>query len=177
MKQPDRTAAGPQAATAGKTLVLGLGNDLYGDDGVGIHIIQRLESDDLCRKKFADCLAGVDLLASGLTGLALLDVIVGYDRLVIVDTIKRSSPRTGRIHVLDADKLRHIPGPSPHYVSIPQTITAGRQLGLHVPEKIRVIGVEAKNLYFLGEGLTETMQSAVPDILDALKSVLTEDRL
>jgi hydrogenase maturation protease len=164
------------AARPEKTLILGLGNDLYGDDGVGIHIIQQLEQDAVCREEFTDCLAGTDLLASSLTGLALLDVIVGYDRLIIIDTIKRSRPITGRIHVMDAGDLRDIPGPSPHYVSIPQTITMGSQLGLHVPGSISVIGVEAKNLYHLGEGLSEDMQEAVPGILQSLKNVLTEGK-
>jgi len=157
-----------------RTLILGLGNDLYGDDGVGIHIIRLLEEDATCRQEFTDCLAGADLLASGLTGLALLDVIVDYDRLIIVDTIKRRRPLTGRIHVMDAADLRDIPGPSPHYVSIPQTITMGRQLGLRVPDRIQVIGVEAKNLYHLGEGLSEDMERAVPDILRSLQSILSE---
>jgi len=155
-----------------KTLILGLGNDLYGDDGVGIHIIQLLQQDAVCREEFTDCLTGTELLASSLTGLALLDVIIGYERLIIVDTIKRAQPQTGRIHVLDANELRHIPGPSPHYVSIPQTITMGRELGLKVPDRIQVIGVEAKNLYRLGEGLTEGMRRAIPDILHSLKRVL-----
>ncbi|MCK4385070.1 MAG: hydrogenase maturation protease, partial [candidate division Zixibacteria bacterium] len=116
-----------------KTLVLGLGNELYGDDGAGIHVIKELRSKIETEKKLSADFHDVDLLECSLTGFALLDVIIGYDRLIIVDTIKRSEPKTGRITILEEKDLRYIPGPSPHYVSIPQTIEIGRQIHLKVP--------------------------------------------
>ena len=100
-----------------------------------------------------------------LSGIAILDVLVGYDRLVIIDTIKKENPVTGRISILEEKNLRHIPGPSPHYVSIPQTIEIGRSIGLEMPSKIKIVAVEAKNLYNLGEGLTKEMTQAVSKIV------------
>ncbi len=108
----------------------------------------------------------VDFEECSLTGLAILDVIIGYDRLIIIDTIKKASPETGKIAVLEDKDLRHIPGPSPHYVSIPQTIEIGRKVGQKVPEEIQIIALEAKNMYNLGEGLTKEMKLAVPAIID-----------
>ena len=148
-----------------KTLVLGLGNDLYGDDGVGIHVVNRLskESSDF---------PGVEFVPCSLTGLALLDFFIGYDNLILVDTIKRQDPVPGTIHILNAMDLRHIPGPSPHYVSIPQTIEIGRQTGLKVPESIEIVAVEAVNMYQLGEGLSREMTDALPKILEATRAVI-----
>lgn len=156
-----------------KTLVLGLGNELYGDDGVGIHAIRWLKED--LRKGHLRIRDEVDFDECSLSGLALLDVIVGYDQLLLIDTIKRENPNPGKIHLLEEKDLRAVPGPSPHYVSIPQTIQMGRSLGLHVPSSIRVVAVEAKNMYHLGEGLSEAMKKCLPRIVERVKKLLTEE--
>jgi len=157
-----------------KILVLGLGNELYGDDGVGIHVVRRLSQKVKGNKSFLEGHRDIDFLECSLTGLALLDVIVGYDTLVIIDTIKSTMPEPGKICLLDGSELRYIPGPSPHYVSIPQMIEMGRQLGLKVPSQIKIIAVEAKDLYNLGEGLTPEMNKAIPRIIQELRILLTQ---
>ena len=108
-----------------KTLVLGLGNELYGDDGIGIHVIRHLKKE--------------------------------------LEAVKEASPWLENVDFEEKD-LRHIPGPSPHYVSVPQTLEIGKKLGLKVPSKIKIIAVEAKNMYNLGEGLSEEMTKAILSI-------------
>jgi len=157
-----------------KTLVLGLGNELYGDDAVGIHVIRRLKKDLEDGKIDARLLKDVELEECSLSGLALLEVIVGYDTLVLIDTIKKPLPVTGKIRLMEGKDLRHIPGPSPHYVSIPQAIEIGEKLELQVPARIKIIAVEAKNMYNLGEELTEEMTNAIPAIVEQVKNVLRE---
>jgi hydrogenase maturation protease len=158
-----------------RTLLLGLGNELYGDDGVGIHIVRKIREeaqdqpvgsiphDDICMEECS------------LSGLALLDIIIGYDRLILVDTIKRQSPSPGRIHLLEEGDIRAVPGPSPHYVSIPQMVEIGRRLGLHMPSTIKVVAVEAKNMYHLGEGLSPEMKEKLPAIIQEVKFLLTRN--
>jgi hydrogenase maturation protease len=155
-----------------KTLVLGLGNELYGDDGVGIHVVRRLKQKIGTNSTSSKDKNSIDFLECSLTGLALLDVIAGYDSLIIIDTIKSSDPKPGKIRLLDGTQLRHIPGPSPHYVSIPQTIEIGRKIGLKVPSQIKVIAVEAKTMYNLGEGLTQEMKKAIPRIIQEVQTLL-----
>lgn len=157
-----------------KTLVLGLGNELYGDDAVGIHVIRKLKEELNHTMIEAPWLDDVQFEECSLSGLALLEVIVDYDILIIVDTIKKPLPVTGKIHLMEKKDLRHIPGPSPHYVSIPQAIEIGEKLELKVPSQIKIIAVEAKNMYNLGEGLTEEMARAIPAIVDQVKKTLIE---
>ena len=155
-----------------KTLVLGLGNDLYGDDAVGMHVIRQIKCASGEQKDISPCLDDVEFEECSLSGLALLDVIIGYDRLILIDTIKKADPIPGNVTILKESDLRHIPGPSPHYVSVPQAIEIGRKIGAHVPSRIDIIAVEAKNLYRLGEGLTEEMRHALPKIIQELKDLL-----
>lgn len=141
---------------------------------MGIEVVRRLRQEAAGgRRPFCD-LEKTDFEECALSGLALLDVITGYDTLLLVDTIKKAQPQTGRVRLLEADDLRAMPGPSPHYVSIPQTIEIGRKLGLHVPSRIRVVAVEAKNIYRLGEGLSEEMARTMPRILVRVKGALRD---
>jgi hydrogenase maturation protease len=155
-----------------KILVLGLGNELYGDDGVGIHVVRELRKEFESAKKKKRKPRNIDFEECSLSGLALLEVIVGYDTLLIVDTIKKANASTGKTHVLEEKDLRHIPGPSPHYISVPQTLEIGRKLQLKVPSRVKVVAVEAKNMYNLGEGLTAQMKKAVPQIAKKVMSIL-----
>lgn len=158
-----------------KTLVLGLGNELYGDDGVGIQVIRHLKQELAEIKNPCEGFEDVDLEECSLSGLALLELVVGYDSLIIIDTIKKQFPVPGKIHVLEAKNLRAIPGPSPHYVSIPQTLEIGRKLGLQVPSKIKIVAVEAKNIYHLGEGLSEELTRSIPVVVEKVKQILKNE--
>ncbi len=156
-----------------KTLVLGLGNDLFGDDGVGIHVIRRMRAALENRKHLPDWFEHTVFEECSVSGLALLDVIVDYDRLILIDTIKKRSPVPGRISLLKTEDIRDVPGPSPHYVSLPQAVEIGRGLGLKVPAQIDIVAVEAKNLYDLGEELTPEMESAIPEIISHVEDFLS----
>ncbi len=155
-----------------KTLILGLGNELYGDDGVGIHVVRQIKQKIEANSASSKVTSQIDCQECSLSGIALIDVIVGYDSLIIIDTIKSTNPKPGKIRLLDENQLRHIPGPSPHYVSVPQTIEIGRELGLKVPSRIKVIAVEAKRMYNLGEGLTQDMKNAIPRIVQEVQTLL-----
>jgi hydrogenase maturation protease len=154
-----------------KILVLGLGNELYGDDAAGIHTIRRLKQERL-REGRTDWADGVEFTETSLSGLALLDLLIGHDALLIIDTIQKEQPSPGKIHQLGEKDLRSLPGPSPHYVSVPQALEIGRQLGLKVPGEIRVLAVEAKNTFCLGEGLSKAMVEALPKITKRAKKLL-----
>jgi len=78
-----------------KTLVLGLGNPILTDDGVGIEVVRALKPrvDD----------PQVTLHESSLGGLNLLDILVGYDRAIIVDAIQTRDGTTGAVYHLQSD--------------------------------------------------------------------------
>jgi hydrogenase maturation protease len=158
-----------------RTLLLGLGNELYGDDGVGIHAVRKIKEKAAKSQPSNPVFENVVVEECSLSGLALLDVIVGYDRLVLVDTIERASPLPGRVHLLGKEHIRAVPGPSPHYVSIPQMIELGRKLGLHVPSRIQIVAVEAKNIHRLGEGLSLEMEGRLQSIIQSIETVLAQD--
>lgn len=155
-----------------KILVLGMGNDIYGDDGVGLHAVRLLRDEWADEIMSGGSSASVEFVECVLSGAALLDIIHGCNALVLIDTIMKDEPVTGRIRILDAAEIRDFPGPSPHYVSVPQVLAIGRAIGLTMPKTVVVIAIEAKNLFLLGEGLSKDMCARLPDILGAAKDVL-----
>jgi hydrogenase maturation protease len=155
-----------------KILVLGLGNDLYGDDGVGFHVVRTLRDEDEREQARPGNSDGVVFLECPISGLALLEVILGYDALIIVDTILKPDPVPGRIHFLEGADIRDCPGPSPHYVSIPQTLAIGRRLGLRMPGTVKIVAVEAQDPFQLGDSLSGPMALRLPDIVAATRTVL-----
>ena len=158
-----------------RTLLLGLGNELYGDDGIGIHIVRKIKEESPYRLMGPSSQDDICMEECSLSGLALLDLIIGYDRVILVDTIKSESPCPGRIHLLEEGDIRAVPGPSPHYVSIPQMVEIGRRLGLHMPSRIQVVAVEAKNIYHLGEGLSPEMEEKLPAIIREVRLLLARN--
>ena len=87
----------PEAANQEKTLVLGLGNVLMGDEGIGVHVVRALEKHTLP--------AGVECLDGGTGGFVLLGPLQNADRIILIDaaadgnpigTVTRTTPRFSR---------------------------------------------------------------------------------
>jgi hydrogenase maturation protease len=139
---------------------------------VGLQVVRLLEQERAAGRLRAGAARAVDFVPCALSGLALLDVVAGYDALVIIDTIQRPDPVIGRVRILDMEDVRDVPGPSPHYISVPQTLALGRSLGLKMPETVKIVAVEAKNLHCLGEELSEAMRRRLPSIVAAANRLL-----
>jgi hydrogenase maturation protease len=157
-----------------KILVLGLGNDLYGDDGVGPRVVHLLEETWRTGAGPADPSVAVDFVECPLSGAALLEVIRDHDALLIIDTIVKAEPVTGRIRLLEAADVRDVPGPSPHYISVPQTLALGRMCGLKMPETMKIVAVEAGDLFEVRPRLSPAMRAALPEILGTARRALLE---
>ena len=142
-----------------KTLVLGVGNPILSDDGVGIHIARELKKRNL--KGLV-----IDELAA--SGLELLDVIRGYDKVVIIDAIQTKNGRPGDLHILEErDFEKSIHGSSPHGINIATALALGRKLVPEdMPKEVVFFAIEAKDLVNVCERLTPEVEKAIPGIVD-----------
>lgn len=141
-----------------KTLVLGLGNPILTDDGVGIHVV-RAVAGRLMR-------SDVDVAEASLGGLRLLDTVIGYDRLVLVDAIQADG-RPGQVYRLGPRDLRSsMHSASSHDLSLPAAMELGRSLGMVLPEDeaITILAVEVEDVITFGEACTPHVQAAIPGV-------------
>ena len=138
-----------------KLLVLGLGNDLLADDAIGSLAIRELEPR----------LAGrADVVASALHGLALLDVLAGYDAAVIVDAACTGRHPVGTVHEIDPAALPPVQAPSPHFAGLPEMVDIARRLELRFPGRLRIIAVEVADPFTIGGTMTPVVRAALPEI-------------
>ena len=104
-----------------KTLVLGIGNDILGDDGVGIHIV----------REAAKHISSGDVIVeeTGAAGLSLLERIKGYERLIIADAILTDNTEVGKIHRLTLkDLAKTNDSITPHEAALRTTLEIGNSL-------------------------------------------------
>lgn len=149
-----------------KVLVLGVGNPILSDDGVGIHVARELKK----RK-----LPGVDVEELAASGLELLDVVRGYDKVVIIDAIQTTKGKPGELHVLEEkDFEKSIHGSSPHGINIATALALGRKLVPNeMPRDVIFFAIEAEDLVNVSEKLTPKVAKALPRIVEQVKKELT----
>lgn len=144
-----------------KTLILGLGNSILTDDGVGPKIARELEG-RLDQKE-------VTVMEGSLGGLRLLDMLVGYDRAIIIDAIETVDGKAGQIYRLDVaalDATRH--AASPHDVNFATALELGKQLNMTLPQKIDIFAVEVTDTSTFSEKCTPEVQAAIPRCVEMI---------
>ena len=140
-------------------LVLGLGNPILSDDGVGIAIARRLQ----------ELHVPADVLEASAGGFRVVDEILGYRRLVLVDAVKTGLVPPGsllRFSFEEFDRALH--GTSPHDISLFQAFEVMRRAGEELPQEIAVYGVEIADCSTFSESLTPAVQAAVDDVAQTI---------
>jgi hydrogenase maturation protease len=135
-----------------RTLVLGLGNEYAGDDAVGVLAARAL------RRELA---RDADVVESAASGLALLEVFVGYDRAVVVDSIRTGRSPAGTIVETGLAELGPVIAPSLHQAGIPELAAVARRLGMGFPDRTRVLAVEIAGPPVFGAPLSEPVAAAI----------------
>ena len=163
----------------GVTLVIGLGNPLLADDGVGWLVADevraRLAGDPILAAdpRFAD--VEVDHLAVG--GLALMERLVGYRRAILVDAMVTGSHPPGTVRRFS---MADVPGrqathlDSAHDASLAVALRAGRSLGADLPADIAIVAIEAALVTELVEELTPAVAAAIPEAVEAVLTAIGE---
>lgn len=139
-------------------VILGLGNDLLGDDGVGLLVAA------VCEGQFDPDVA---VRRSGRSGLYLIDELQGFDDAIVVDSVIGDRP--GTVRELAMDAMPAIGVPSAHYAGLPEALALARHAGLHVPTRIRIFAVEMDPAQTIGAGPRPEVAQAIPEVLSRIR--------
>ncbi len=145
-----------------KALVLGIGNPILSDDGVGIRVAREVG------KNLND--PHITVSETSTAGLSLLDSMLGYDKVVIIDAIQTQEGKAGRIYCMkpeDFSSAKRLS--SPHQMNLVTALELGNMLNLAMPREITVFAVEARDIATFGEECTPEVEKAIPQ---AVKMVL-----
>jgi hydrogenase maturation protease len=141
------------------TLVLGLGNLVHSDDGLGVHAIQSLTNDPRIP-------ADVVLMDGGTQGLSLLAHISSFQRLLVIDALDVAEA-PGTVLRLEGQALKNLPGKaSVHQLGFADLMVALELLG-DLPEEIVLLGVQPLSTEWSTE-LTPPVREALEPLLDAV---------
>lgn len=145
-------------------MVLGLGNLILSDDGVGFQVVEQLKA----RLNQPE----ITLMEADVSGLGLLDLLVGYDRAIIIDAIQTEGGKAGEVYHLGIDGFAASRrGVSPHDVDLATALELGKRLGLDLPQQIAIIAIEVADVITFREGCTPEVERAIPL---AAKAVIEE---
>jgi hydrogenase maturation protease len=105
-------------------------------------------------------------------GLSLLDSIVGYDKVIIVDAIQTKKGSAGQIYRIGPKELSSAKYfSSPHQVNLVTALELGKMLNLAMPQEIVIFAVEVEDITSFSEKCTPAVEKAIPEVV---KMVLKE---
>jgi len=147
------------------TLILGIGNPILTDDGVGIKIAQKLKEEN----------PELEVLETSEAGIALLDLVTGYDKLIIIDSIKTEKGKPGDLYKLGLEDLQPSKDlSSSHGIGIATAFELGQRLGYSVPKYTSIYAVNIKDNTTFGESCTQEIKDKIPFIAG---QIIKEERL
>lgn len=159
-----------------KTLVIGLGNPILGDDGVGWRVAEEVKHQ---MTSLPASLANgeesqVDVDCFSLGGISLMERLIGYERAILIDAFI-SEQEPGSIIV---SKLSDLPNfsafhiTSVHDTSLQNAIELGKSLGAKLPNDVTVVGISAKYVYDFSEELSQPVSESVPKATEIVINML-----
>lgn len=144
-----------------RTLVLGIGNPILGDDGVGFHIAQELA------KEIKD--ENIDVKDTSIGGLNLLELIVGYNKVIIIDAIMTQDGEAGEVYRLGPEDIGE-PAQSTisaHHLNLLTTIKLGKKLfPKKMPGEVIVFAVGIQEVAKVTEEMTGKVKEAIPKVVN-----------
>ncbi|MFC1906296.1 hydrogenase maturation protease [Chloroflexota bacterium] len=146
-------------------LILGIGNPILTDDGVGIIIAQKLKEKN----------PELVVIETSEAGIALLDFVIGYKKLIIIDSIKIEEGKPGDLYKLELEDLKPSKDlSSSHGIGIATAVELGKRLGYNMPKNTSMYAVNIKDNTTFGENCTRMVKEKIPLIT---KQIIKEERL
>lgn len=142
-------------------LVLGIGNILLNDEGIGIHVVNALEKEGYAK---------ADLMDGGTGGFHLLGFIQSYKTVIIVDASLDQFP-AGHVRILYPKYAKDFPPQlSAHEIGLKDLLDAAFLLG-NMPQ-IRLVAISIKDFQEMGMELTSEVEAAIPEAVKTVKDLV-----
>lgn len=156
-KASQQETIGGDSVSPKKIVILGIGNILLSDEGVGVHI-----ANELMKMKMP---SGVSVIEGGTDGFRLLNIITEADRLIVIDAVKGGAD-PGSVYRFDINEIKNVPRgfkTSVHQIGILEVIDLSGLIG-KTPQTT-VIGVEPKSLE-MSMDLSPEVKAKIPRIIE-----------
>jgi hydrogenase maturation protease len=154
-----------------KTIVVGLGNPILGDDAVGWKVADEVRSkltssSPLSAQPDNGQGDAIDVECLSLGGMSLMEHLIGYQYAILIDAFRPEADEP--LGMLRVFKLRDLPiysafhVTSAHDTSLQQAFELGKSMGALLPENVTVVGVTTREICHFHEGLSQLVANTVP---------------
>ncbi|MFA5872455.1 MAG: hydrogenase maturation protease [Anaerolineales bacterium] len=156
-----------------KTLVIGLGNPILGDDGVGWRVVEEIDRQTATWPEVeVDCVS--------LGGLSLMERLTGCERVILVDSIFTGEKPIGTVSqfaLSDIPDLTAGHSASAHDTSLHNALNVGRSMDIPLPrdEDVLIVAIEAENVYDFSETLSPPVEAAVRQAVGAVLQLIQSE--
>ena len=157
-----------------KTLIIGLGNPILTDDGVGVKVAFEIE-----KRVDLEVHPDLTITEASVGGLRLMEAVLDYQRVVLIDAyyLNPESTIPGKIHRLDLEDLRSVSptqhSTSAHDTSLVTALDAAQKMGYQIPEEFIIYAVEVENILEFSETPTPAVAAAIPQVVDLIINELS----
>jgi len=143
-----------------KSLVVGLGNPIMGDDAIGCRCAEAIEA-ALSPQE----LETVEVIQFFRGGISLMERLIGYDRVLIIDSITGSGMKLGAVKKLTLDEIPSFTVNSPHDGSLKNALEFGKLMGADLPRQIDILAVEIEPKFEFSDQLSAPIGAGIPHVL------------
>jgi hydrogenase maturation protease len=164
-----------------KILIVGLGNPILGDDGIGWHVAEMVKQHlDNAYSQASHTIPNfqVDVECLAVGGLSLMEQLDGYDRALIIDAMMTGNKPISSISIFDLEDIPDLAAghlSSVHDTSLQKALQVGRTMGVDLPEEITIIGIETNSVFDFSEELTPALAAAVPQTVQTVLDILYKE--
>lgn len=139
-----------------KPFILFIGNYLFKDDKISLIVGEKLKP--LLEKE------GFEVEVVDKSGLSLIDYIEGKNYVVIVDSIVTSEHQVGEVVEVNLSEVERYSIWSPHYMNLPETLKIMKELAMHMPRELHIIGIEVIDVYTISEEISDELKKKLEEI-------------
>lgn len=157
-----------------KILIIGLGNPILGDDGVGWKVAQEVERLLPSLDHGSD---SITVECFSLAGLSLMEQMLGYQRVILIDSLNTGQHPQGTVVAFSLESLADLTyghSASAHDLSLKNALKLGRSMNADLPAdaQVQIVAIEAQHVYDFGETLTPEIEKAVPVAVEQVLKLL-----
>jgi hydrogenase maturation protease len=161
-----------------RTIVIGLGNPMLGDDGVGWRVVDVVEALLAADERGGGGFRPVEVARIAVGGLGLMERLTGYHSAIVVDAAEFVDRPLGEVRSCPLEELGeygagHID--SAHDASLLTALALGRRLGTSLPDRIDTVTIRVRRMDVFTEELSPEVAAAVPNAVALVMSLLAAD--
>ncbi len=150
-----------------KILIFGIGNPYRCDDSIGLKVV------DILKQKLNN--SHITIKSGSIDGLGILDEIMGYDKVLFIDSIETKQGNPGDVYKIELDPLNINQSVcASHGIDFATAVRMGKKFGYQMPQIVHIYAVEIEDNVSFSEECTEKVRESIPEVVKRIVEEINE---